>query len=62
MEPETTSFYIIAGLVKSDSTIEFIDQDITNMPMHKRSNLGIKYLPKNHLFFKILLFMKIFLD
>ncbi len=44
---KTTSFYIIAGLVKSDSGhIEFIDQDITNMPMHKRSNLGIKYLPQ----------------
>ena len=44
---KTTSFYIIAGLAKSDSgQIEFIDQDITNMPMHKRSNLGIKYLPQ----------------
>ena len=44
---KTTSFYIIAGLTKSDSgQIEFIDQDITNMPMHKRSNLGIKYLPQ----------------
>ena len=44
---KTTSFYIIAGLVKSDSgQIEFIDQDITNMPMHKRSKLGIKYLPQ----------------
>ena len=44
---KTTSFYIIAGLAKSDSgKIEFIDQDITNMPMHKRSNLGIKYLPQ----------------
>ena len=50
---KTTSFYIIAGLAKSDSgQIEFIDQDITNMPMHKRSNLGIVSPPRTIYFSK----------
>ena len=44
---KTTTFYLIAGLIKLDSgEIIFNDHDISNMPMHKRSNMGIKYLPQ----------------
>ena len=44
---KTTSFYLIAGLIKLDSgEIIFNGNDISNLPMHKRSNMGIKYLPQ----------------
>ena len=44
---KTSSFYIIAGLSNSDNgSIQLADDDVTNMPMHKRSELGIKYLPQ----------------
>ena len=44
---KTTTFYMIAGLIRSDSgKIIFEDKDISEMPMHKRSLYGIKYLPQ----------------
>ena len=44
---KTTTFYVIAGLVKSDfGEISLHDKNISNMPMHKRSKMGIKYLPQ----------------
>lgn len=44
---KTTTFYLIAGLIKLDSgEIFFNGNDISNLPMHKRSNMGIKYLPQ----------------
>ena len=44
---KTSTFYLIAGLIKLDSgEIIFNGADISNMPMHKRSNMGIKYLPQ----------------
>lgn len=44
---KTTTFYLIAGLIKSDDgEILFSGEDISSMPMHKRSKLGIKYLPQ----------------
>ena len=44
---KTTTFYLIAGLTKLDSgEIIFNGNDISNMPMHRRSNIGIKYLPQ----------------
>ena len=44
---KTTTFYIIAGLVNSEKgEILLLDKDISNLPMHKRSKLGIKYLPQ----------------
>ena len=44
---KTTTFYLIAGLIKLDSgEIIFNGHDVSNMPMHKRSNMGIKYLPQ----------------
>lgn len=44
---KTTTFYLIAGLIKSDGgEMLFSGNDISSMPMHKRSKLGIKYLPQ----------------
>ena len=44
---KTTTFYIIAGLINSEKgKIFLLDKDISNLPMHKRSKLGIKYLPQ----------------
>ena len=44
---KTSIFYIIAGLTKSNNgQIIFEDRNISSLPMHLRSNLGIKYLPQ----------------
>lgn len=42
---KTTSFYMIVGLIKpNEGNIYLDDQDITKLPMYKRSKLGIGYL------------------
>ena len=44
---KTTIFYIIAGLIKCTSgEVILSNNNITNLAMHKRSNMGIKYLPQ----------------
>jgi lipopolysaccharide export system ATP-binding protein len=44
---KTTTFYTIAGLIKSDEGKIFLgNDDLTKLPMHERSKLGIKYLPQ----------------
>jgi lipopolysaccharide export system ATP-binding protein len=44
---KTTSFYMMVGLIKPDSGKVFLDdQEITRMPMYKRSQMGIGYLPQ----------------
>ena len=44
---KTTTFYIIAGLIRlEEGQVSLLNNDITNLPMHKRSKLGIKYLPQ----------------
>ena len=44
---KTTSFYMIVGLVKPDSGKVYLDNiDITNVPMYKRAQMGIGYLPQ----------------
>jgi lipopolysaccharide export system ATP-binding protein len=44
---KTTSFYMIVGLVKPDKGSVFLDEiDITKLPMYKRAQLGIGYLPQ----------------
>ena len=44
---KTTSFYMIVGLVRPDEGKVFLDeQDITSLPMYKRAQLGIGYLPQ----------------
>ena len=50
---KTTTFYMITGLVKPDAgTITFNGQDITQLPMYKRSRLGLGYLPQESSIFK----------
>ncbi len=44
---KTTSFYMIVGLVRSDSgSIGLNDQEITKLPMHARAQRGVGYLPQ----------------
>lgn len=44
---KTTSFYQIVGLIPPDSGKIFLgEQEITNLPMYKRAQLGIGYLPQ----------------
>ena len=44
---KTTTFYIIAGLIKADKGDIFLaDKNVSNFAMHKRSKMGIKYLPQ----------------
>jgi lipopolysaccharide export system ATP-binding protein len=44
---KTTSFYMVVGLIKPDSgSISCRDQDITHLPIHKRAQQGIGYLPQ----------------
>ncbi|MEO7935159.1 MAG: LPS export ABC transporter ATP-binding protein [Dokdonella sp.] len=44
---KTTCFYMIVGLVASDSgSIRLDDRTITSMPMHERARLGVGYLPQ----------------
>ena len=50
---KTTSFYIIVGLVSSEhGTIKIDNHDLTKMPIHKRSKLGISYLPQEPSIFR----------
>jgi lipopolysaccharide export system ATP-binding protein len=44
---KTTSFYMIVGLISSDSgKISLDDTDITHLPVHARARLGLSYLPQ----------------
>jgi len=44
---KTTSFYMIVGLIKPNGGKVYLDsKDITTMPMYKRAQLGIGYLPQ----------------
>lgn len=44
---KTTSFYMIVGMIKPNSGKIFLDnKEITNLPMYKRAQLGIGYLPQ----------------
>ncbi len=44
---KTTSFYMIVGMVKPNSGKIFLDDvDITSLPMYKRAQMGIGYLPQ----------------
>ena len=50
---KTTSFYMIVGLVTADHGQIKIDQkDLTRMPIHLRSKLGISYLPQEPSIFR----------
>lgn len=44
---KTTSFYMIVGLVSpEEGTVHLDDRNITRLPMYKRSQLGVGYLPQ----------------
>ena len=44
---KTTSFYMMVGLVRPDEGSVFLDDlDITKLPMYKRAQMGIGYLPQ----------------
>jgi lipopolysaccharide export system ATP-binding protein len=44
---KTTSFYMIVGLVKpNEGRVFFDDKDITALPMYKRAQSGMGYLPQ----------------
>lgn len=44
---KTTSFYMVVGLVKPDEGEVYLnDQNITKLPMYKRAQMGIGYLPQ----------------
>ena len=44
---KTTSFYMVVGLVKPDEGNVYLDdQNITKLPMYKRAQMGIGYLPQ----------------
>ncbi|HRN79072.1 MAG TPA: LPS export ABC transporter ATP-binding protein [Ferruginibacter sp.] len=44
---KTTSFYQVVGLVKPDSGSVFLgEEDITSLPMYRRAQMGIGYLPQ----------------
>ncbi|TDH25283.1 LPS export ABC transporter ATP-binding protein [Segetibacter sp. 3557_3] len=44
---KTTTFYMVVGLIKPDKGAVFLnDLDITRLPMYKRAQMGIGYLPQ----------------
>ena len=50
---KTTSFYMIVGLIKPNSgKILLDDLEITNLPMYKRAQKGIGYLPQESSVFR----------
>ncbi len=50
---KTTCFYSIAGLIKPDAgNIEIDGRDITSLPMYRRAQMGIGYLPQEASIFR----------
>ena len=50
---KTTSFYMIVGLVRADGGEISIDgQPVQQMPIHRRSRLGLSYLPQEASIFR----------
>ena len=50
---KTTSFYMIVGLVRADGGEILIDgHSIERLPMHRRSRLGLSYLPQEPSIFR----------
>jgi lipopolysaccharide export system ATP-binding protein len=44
---KTTTFYMVVGLIKPDEGNVFLgEKSITNLPMYKRAQMGIAYLPQ----------------
>ncbi|NLZ69267.1 MAG: LPS export ABC transporter ATP-binding protein [Spirochaetales bacterium] len=50
---KTTTFYMIVGFIKANKGRIFLnEQDITPLPMYKRSQLGLSYLPQESSIFR----------
>ena len=50
---KTTSFYMVVGLVKPDQGDVYLDEEnITKLPMYKRAQMGIGYLPQEASIFR----------
>ena len=50
---KTTCFYITTGLIPADGGYITLDgQDITHLPMYRRSRLGVGYLPQESSIFR----------
>jgi lipopolysaccharide export system ATP-binding protein len=50
---KTTSFYMIVGLVRADAGEILIDaKPVQRLPIHKRSRLGLSYLPQEASIFR----------
>ena len=50
---KTTTFYSILGLIKIDSGEVFLDgKNVTKIPPHKRTEVGISYLPQEPSIFR----------
>ena len=50
---KTTSFYMIVGLVRQDAgEITINGQSAQNMPIHRRSRMGLSYLPQEASIFR----------
>ena len=50
---KTTTFYIIVGFILPDAgVVSFGEQNISRLPMYKRSRLGIGYLPQESSIFR----------
>ncbi len=50
---KTTSFYMIVGLVRADAGEITIDgRQVEHMPIHRRSRLGLSYLPQEASIFR----------
>lgn len=44
---KTTTFYMVVGLIKPDEGHVYLnEEDITKLPMYKRAQMGIGYLPQ----------------
>ncbi|MDA8348316.1 MAG: LPS export ABC transporter ATP-binding protein [Pseudomonadota bacterium] len=44
---KTTAFYMLVGLVRCDAgSIQLGERDITRLPVHRRAQLGLGYLPQ----------------
>ena len=44
---KTTTFYMVVGLIKPDEGFVYLNtEDITKLPMYKRAQMGIGYLPQ----------------
>ena len=50
---KTTTFYMVVGLVRADDGVIHIDgAEVQNLPIHRRSRLGLSYLPQEASIFR----------